>query len=140
MPGVGIRADAIAGTAHTADEGCTDAPAPRQEFLWFWLGVVLVSATLVTVVKVTDSRAEYDRRWREKYVTRVDLWAHQEVRVLRTKGAASLGDYAASFQTDPGMLNYLFEDGANEVLGRSPEKAVLQPWRRYSRRRTVHST
>lgn len=59
-------------------------------FLWFWMGVIVVSVTLATMTALTHSRAEDDRRWREKYGPRVDLWARQEVGILHTSGPAEL--------------------------------------------------
>ena len=56
-------------------------------FLWFWLGVVVVSGTLIGLTELTHSRAQDDRLWREKYGPRVDLWARQETHILRTKGS-----------------------------------------------------
>src|SRR2546428_4760470 len=94
----------------------------------FWLGMVVVSATLVMLTELTHSRADDDRRWREKYGPRVDLWARQETRILRTRGPAALETYVGSFQSDPGVLNYIFDaagPGSREVLGRQASPQVL---------------
>src|ERR1044072_7782700 len=84
-------------------------------FLWFWLGVVVVSATLIGATELTHSRTEDDRLWREKYGPRVDLWARQETHILRTKGSAALEEYVGSFQADPGMANYMFDSTGHET-------------------------
>jgi two-component system sensor histidine kinase CpxA len=94
-------------------------------FLWFWLGVVVVSGTLIGLTELTHSRAEDDRLWREKYGPRVDLWARQETHILRTKGSAALEEYVGSFQSDPGVLNYMFDAAGHEVFDRTPAKPVL---------------
>src|SRR6476660_9026495 len=94
-------------------------------FLWFWLGVVVVSGTLVGLTELTHSRAEDDRLWREKYSPRVDLWARQETHILRTKGSAALEEYVGSFQADPGVANYMFDATAHEVFNRNASKRVL---------------
>ena len=94
-------------------------------FLWFWLGVVVVSGTLIGLTELTHSRAEDDRLWREKYGPRVDLWARQETHILRTKGSAALEVYVGSFQSDPGVLNYMFDAAGHEVFDRTPAKPVL---------------
>lgn len=94
----------------------------------FWLGMVVVSATLVMLTELTHSRADDDRRWREKYGPRVDLWARQETRILRLRGPAALETYVGSFQADPGVLNYIFDadgSGSQEVLGRRASRQVL---------------
>ena len=94
-------------------------------FLWFWLAVVVVSGTLVSLTQLTHSRADDDRRWREKYAPRVDMWATQEGRILRTGGPAALEKYIASFEMDPGVFNYVFDAEGHDVLGRQASPAVL---------------
>src|SRR5712671_623164 len=94
-------------------------------FLWFWLGIIAVSATLVTLTELTHSRVEDDRRWHEKYGPRVDLWARQEVRILRVEGTEALEKYVKSFQSDPGVRNYIFDEAGHEVLGRQASNQVL---------------
>ncbi len=94
-------------------------------FLWFWLGVVVVSGTLIGLTELTHSRAQDDRLWREKYGPRVDLWARQETHILRTKGSAALEEYVGSFQADPGVANYMFDPTGHEVFSRNASKPVL---------------
>jgi two-component system sensor histidine kinase CpxA len=94
-------------------------------FLWFWLGVVVVSGTLVGFTELTHSRAQDDRLWLEKYGPRVDLWARQETHILRTKGPAALQEYVGSFQADPGVTNFIFDGSGREVFNRTPSHAVL---------------
>ena len=95
-------------------------------FLWFWLGVVVVSGTLIGLTELTHSRAQDDRLWREKYGPRVDLWARQETHILRTKGSSALEEYVGSFQADPGVLNYMFDAGGREVFDRQAPQPVLK--------------
>lgn len=95
-------------------------------FLWFWLGVVVVSGTLIGLTELTHSRAQDDRLWREKYGPRVDLWARQETHILRTKGSTALEEYVGSFQADPGVLNYMFDATGREIFNRSASKPVLK--------------
>ena len=94
-------------------------------FLWFWLGVVVVSATLIGLTELTHSRAQDDRLWQEKYGPRVDLWARQETHILRTKGSVALEEYVGSFQADPGVLNYMFDASGHEVFDRDAPQPVL---------------
>jgi two-component system sensor histidine kinase CpxA len=93
-------------------------------FLWFWLGVVVVSGTLVALTELTYSRAEDDRRWREKYAPRVDMFAQQETRILRTRGVGALATYLESFEYDPGVVNYVFDASGKDVLGRASSPQV----------------
>jgi len=90
-------------------------------FLWFWLGVVVVSGTLIGLTELTHSRAQDDRLWQEKYGPRVDLWARQETHILRTQGSSALEEYVGSFQADPGVLNYMFDVRAGARDGRGPD-------------------
>jgi two-component system sensor histidine kinase CpxA len=92
-------------------------------FLWFWLGVLVVSGTLVSMTELSHSRAEDDRAWAEKYTPRLDMWARQESQILRREGPAALARYVDSFEMDPGVQNYIFDAERHEVLGRplSPE-------------------
>lgn len=94
-------------------------------FLWFWLGVVVVSGTLIGLTELTHSRSQDDQLWREKYTPRVDLWARQETHILRTKGSTALEEYVGSFQADPGVLNYMFDSMGHEVFDRQAPQPVL---------------
>jgi len=94
-------------------------------FLWFWLGVLVVSGTLIGLTELTHSRAQDDRLWQEKYGPRVDLWARQETHILRTKGSVALEEYVGSFQADPGVLNYMFDATGHEVFDREAPRPVL---------------
>jgi two-component system sensor histidine kinase CpxA len=85
-------------------------------FLWFWLGIVVVSATLVALTELTHSRAKDDEHWRERYGPRVDLWARQETQILDRQGTEAVRKYVASFESDPGVRNYLFDAAGHEVL------------------------
>lgn len=95
-------------------------------FLWFWLAVVVVTVTLGTLTELTHSRAEDDQRWAEKYRPRVDLWARQETQVLRREGPNALARYIDSFQSDPGVLNYIFDADGREILERQPPLEVAR--------------
>src|SRR5262249_46806488 len=86
--------------------------------------IIVVSGTLVAVAGVTHTRAEDDRAWEGQYVPRIDMWAHNEVRILQTKGSEELAKYIASFQIEPGIHNYLFDANGRDVLGRPVPDAV----------------
>jgi two-component system sensor histidine kinase CpxA len=95
-------------------------------FLWFWLGIVVVGATLVILTASAHSRASEDEHWRQKYGPRVDLWARQESEILDHEGRASLGKYVGSFESDPGVSDYLFDPDGREVFARQTPLRVLQ--------------
>jgi len=93
-------------------------------FLWFWLGILIVSGTLVSLTELSHSRADDDRAWAEKYAPRLDMWARQESQILRREGPAALERYVGSFEMDPGVTNYIFDADGHEVLGRQPAAPV----------------
>jgi signal transduction histidine kinase len=95
-------------------------------FLWFWFGIVVVGATLVILTASTHSRASEDEHWRQKYGPRVDLWARQESQILDQEGTAALGKYVGSFESDPGVRNYLFDSNGQEILARKAPPRLLQ--------------
>ena len=94
-------------------------------FLWFWLGIALVSATLVASTVLTDSRSAQDERGRQKYGPMVDLWAQREAEVLDRDGRSGLEKYIGSLVKDPGVHSFMF-DGGHEVLARQAPPRVLQ--------------
>ena len=95
-------------------------------FLWFWLGVLVVSGTLVSLTELSHTRAEDDQAWAEKYTPRLEMWARQESQILRREGPAALERYVGSFEMDPGVANYIFDADGHEVLGRQPAPQVLR--------------
>jgi len=94
-------------------------------FLWFWLGIAVVSATLVASTVLTHSRSAQDERWRQRYGPMVDLWAHREAEVFDHDGRSGLEKYIGSFVKDPGVYGFIF-DGEHEVLGRQVPPRVLR--------------
>jgi two-component system, OmpR family, sensor histidine kinase CpxA len=95
-------------------------------FLWFWLGVLVVSGTLVSLTELSHTRAEDDQAWAEKYTPRLEMWARQESQILRREGPTALERYVGSFEMDPGVANYVFDADGHEVLGRQPAPHVLR--------------
>lgn len=95
-------------------------------FLWFWLGIIVVGTTVVALTASTHSRASEDEHWIQKYGPRVDLWARQESEILDREGTSALKAYVNSFESDPGVRNYLFDAGSQEMLRRQAPERVLQ--------------
>jgi len=95
-------------------------------FLWFWLGVLVVSGTLVSLTELSHSRADDDRAWELKYAPRLNMWARQESQILRRDGAAGLERYIGSFEMDPGVENYIFDADGKDVLGRKATPQVMR--------------
>jgi two-component system sensor histidine kinase CpxA len=95
-------------------------------FLWFWLSIVVVSITLLALTASTRSRSVQDERWHNKYGPRVDLWARQESEILDHEGQSALRKYVRSFESDPGVRNYLFDADGEELLTRQAPSIVHQ--------------
>jgi signal transduction histidine kinase len=95
-------------------------------FLWFWLGMIVVSGTLVILTELSHSRGEDDSRWQAKYGPRVDMWTRQETSILRREGTAGLERYVGSIQFDPGVFNYVFDGQGREMLDHQASPAVLR--------------
>ena len=72
-------------------------------FLWFWLGIIVVSATLVASTALTFSRRTADERWSQRNGPRVDLWAQQEVGIFDRDGKSGVEKYIGSFEGGPGV-------------------------------------
>ena len=83
-------------------------------FLWFWLGVLVVSGTLVSMTELSHSRADDDRAWEEKYTPR-----------LRHVGAAGVADPPPRRAGGARALRRLVRDG--------PRRAELHLRRRRPR-------
>jgi two-component system sensor histidine kinase CpxA len=95
-------------------------------FLWFWLSIVVASATLMALTVVKHSRASRDEHWRDRFGPRVDLWARQEAEILDHEGTSALSKYVGSIESDPGIRNYLFDAGGLGLLARQAPPLVLQ--------------
>jgi two-component system sensor histidine kinase CpxA len=54
------------------------------------------------------------------------MWSRQQTQVLRREGPAGLERYVGSVQSDPGVLNYIFDAQGREVLGRTAPAAVAK--------------
>ena len=94
-----------------------------------WNDSSLVS--LVTLTELTHSRTQDDASWRTKYGPRVDLWARQETHILRTQGPKALETYVGSFQSDPGVRNW---------LDKGPDERVQLRMRFYAAKRPTITT
>lgn len=87
-------------------------------FLWFWLGIVVVSATLVTSAALIRSRSAEEERWRQKYQLTLDLRSQHEVDSFERSGVAETSKYIGSLEQRDPMVNYLFDAQGHEALGR----------------------
>jgi two-component system, OmpR family, sensor histidine kinase CpxA len=94
-------------------------------FLWFWLGIVVLSAALVTSAALIRSRSADDERWREKYQLPLDLRSQHEADILERSGVAAAAKYIGSLEQRDPMQDYMLDESGREVLGRAiPEKVL----------------
>ena len=62
-------------------------------FMWFWLAILVVSATLVASTALTFSRRAADERWAQRNGPRVDLWAaSREPMMFEREGTSGVGE------------------------------------------------
>src|SRR5579862_6963163 len=84
-------------------------------FLSFWLAMVLVSATMIVSVVITQSQframraEEFDR-------TVMPLMAARAADILDDHGMGALADFLSSLQTTLHWQAYLFDDEGKEIL------------------------
>jgi signal transduction histidine kinase len=94
-------------------------------FLWFWLGMVVVSATLVVSTSLTRSRSREDQQWRQRYALPIDLRTERAVELFGRGGAPAVEKYLVPLEHRDPMKDYLFDQSGREVLGRQSPANVL---------------
>jgi signal transduction histidine kinase len=69
-----------------------------KTFLWFWAGIVVVTATAVGSTALTHSRAAYDAQWRQEARSIVGRRALREAQVFDQEGPAALQQFRGNFE------------------------------------------
>ena len=95
-------------------------------FLWFWLGIVVLSAALVASATLIRSRSADDERWRQKYQLPLDLRSQHETDLFEHSGSAATAKYIGSLEQRDPMRDYLIDENGSEVLGREVPAKVLK--------------
>jgi two-component system, OmpR family, sensor histidine kinase CpxA len=95
-------------------------------FLWFWLGMVVVSATLVVSTALTRSRSREDEQWRQRYALPVDLRAQRTAELFCRGGAPAVEKYLVPLERRDPMRDYLFDQTGRDILGQQPPPNVIQ--------------
>ncbi|MGH9446363.1 MAG: ATP-binding protein [Terriglobia bacterium] len=93
-------------------------------FLWFWLGIVVVSATLVVSTSLTHSRSEENEHWREKYGLTIDLRAEHAAELFDRAGRRALQGFFGPLERRDPMRDFMFDPSGHEVLGREAPPKV----------------
>jgi two-component system, OmpR family, sensor histidine kinase CpxA len=97
-------------------------------FLWFWLLIVVVSATVVVSAGAIRSRSSDRERWTQLYSYLVGLRGRHTAQLLDRDGKDAAREYIESLErVDTGnyvnnknpMRDYLFAQGSREVLQQS---------------------
>lgn len=94
-------------------------------FLWFWLGMVVVSATLVVSTALTRSRSREDEHWRQRYALPVDLRAQRASELFSENGVSAVEKYFVPLEQRDPMRDFLFDENGREVLGRQAPAKVF---------------
>ena len=89
-------------------------------FLWFWLTVVLIGATLVVTTLITRSEAAEEQEWRTKISFFLPYEATHVVEVYERGGKASLQAHVDTLQGNTFIRLYFFDGNGNELLGHNP--------------------
>jgi signal transduction histidine kinase len=97
-------------------------------FLWFWLGMVLVSATLIASTALTHSRSAEDERWRQRFAPILELRAQRTAELYDRDGTSAVEKYLSSPEHErrDSIRDYMFDEGGREVLGRQAPDQVLR--------------
>jgi len=95
-------------------------------FLWFWLSIVVVTATLVTSAALIRSRSAEDERWRQRYGLTLELRSHHEAELVDQQGADAAAKYIEALEQRDPMLDYMFDESGREVLGRAVPSEVVR--------------
>jgi two-component system, OmpR family, sensor histidine kinase CpxA len=95
-------------------------------FLWFWLGIVVVSATLVVSTALTRSRSLEDEHWRQRYALPVDLRAQRTAELFDRAGVSGVEKYLGPLERRDPMKDYVFNEEGREVFGRHAPPKVLR--------------
>jgi two-component system, OmpR family, sensor histidine kinase CpxA len=94
-------------------------------FLWFWLGIAVISAALVTSAALIRSHSADDERWRQKYELTLDLRSQHEADLLDRDGTSAAAKYIGSLEQRDPMQNYMLDEDKREVFGREVPAKVL---------------
>jgi two-component system sensor histidine kinase CpxA len=102
-------------------------------FLWFWLVIVVVSATVVFSAAVIRSRSADLDRWRQQYVLNVELRAQHASELLDLRGKDAAEKYLRSLDrmvlvnhsaSGDRMRNYMFDEHGQEVVGQQVSSQI----------------
>jgi two-component system sensor histidine kinase CpxA len=104
-------------------------------FLWFWLLIVVVSATVVVSAGAIRSRSSDRERWTQLYSFLVGLRGRHTAQLLDRDGQAAAQEYVESLErVDTGnyvnnkhpMRDYLFVQNGREVLNQEVPPSLRQ--------------
>ena len=101
-------------------------------FLWFWLAMVLVNATLIFSIGLTQSRAT-NAREEKMDRTLVPLLAERAVESYEKQGKAGLSASLAAMHGPGGSRAFFLDEDGKEILGQtlpSEANATIQQARR----------
>ena len=85
-------------------------------FLWFWLAMTLVGATLLITTEITRPDVRLPR-WREFTGETITYFAERSAYVLEEEGREALDDYLEEIERNSQIRATVFDSQGNEVSG-----------------------
>src|ERR1700685_2830068 len=95
-------------------------------FLWFWMGIALLSATFVLSSALIRSRSAEDERWRQKYRLTVDFRTQHAIDLFDQGGMAAVSKLLGPLEQRDPMRNYIFDATNHQVYGSPAPANVLK--------------
>src|SRR5580692_10880265 len=95
-------------------------------FLWFWMGVALLSATVVLSSALIRSRSAEDERWRQKYQLTVEFRAQHAIDLFDRGGIPAVATLLGPLEQRDPMRNYIFDATNRQVYGPPAPANVLK--------------
>src|ERR1700722_10937230 len=95
-------------------------------FLWFWVGVAVLSATLVLSSALMRSRSAQDERWRQKYRVTVDFRTQHAIDLFDQGGIPAVSKLLGPLEQRDPMRNYIFDATNRQVYGSPAPANVLR--------------
>jgi two-component system sensor histidine kinase CpxA len=95
-------------------------------FLWFWVGVAVLSATFVLSSALIRSRSAEDERWRQKYRVTVDFRTQHAIDLFDHGGIPAVSKLLGPLEERDPMRNYIFDATNRQVYGSPAPANVLR--------------
>jgi|HubBroStandDraft_4_1064222.scaffolds.fasta_scaffold02846_5 signal transduction histidine kinase len=85
-------------------------------FLWFWVAIAVLSATLVISAALLRSSSTDRLRWRQRNELILDLRAQRESELLDRQGVAAVLSELGTLEQSDSPRTYIFDEDEHEIL------------------------